>query len=79
MRNILILGAVALGLSACANSRDDNLAGGAVVGGTAGALVAGPVGAVVGGAAGAVVADQNRHGRHCYFNVTLGHQVCHYY
>lgn len=89
MKTILMLGAIALLLGACANARDSRMLDGAMIGGAGGAVVGGvvsgtyggaAVGAVAGAALGAVVADATRPRQRrarCYINV-MDQRVCRY-
>ena len=75
MRNTLIVVVVALALAGCANSRQDRVLGGALIGGGSGALIGGlaggtagaaVAGGLIGAAAGAIIADATRPGW-CYY------------
>jgi len=75
MRNILTVCLIALTLAACANSRQDRMLGGALIGGGSGALIGGlaggtagaaAAGGIIGAAAGAIIADVTRPGW-CYY------------
>jgi len=75
MRNTLVVVVMALVLSGCANSRQDRVLGGALIGGGSGALIGGlaggtagaaVAGGLIGAAAGAIIADATRPGW-CYY------------
>jgi len=75
MRTTLVAVVMALTLAGCANSRQDRIAGGALIGGGSGALIGGLAGGtagaalaggLIGAAAGAIIADATRPGW-CYY------------
>lgn len=74
MRNALAVILIAFALAGCANSRQDRILGGALVGGGSGAVIGGlaggtagaaVAGGLIGAAAGAIIADVTRPGW-CY-------------
>ena len=82
MRKIFVVTALALTLAGCATARQDRMAGGAIIGGSAGALIGGlasrsaggaVAGGLIGAAAGAIIADATRPGR-CYYRTQSGHR-----
>ncbi len=87
MKSILIVSVLALGLGACATSRENRDINGAAIGGLGGAVIGGVasgsvggavVGGVIGAAGGALIADATRprHHRRCYFSERRGRTVC---
>ena len=84
MRNVLVVVALTLMLAGCANSRQDRVLGGALIGGGTGALIGGLAagtagaaiaGGVVGAAAGAIIADATRPGWGYYWRHHRRHYV----